>query len=200
MLGMYVFATIVGAGLLLLSLTGWGDTDGDVDADVDAAADGGDDAGGPEADHGGFGHLVLGFFRPRNLVFGTAGFGLTGSVLTLLGANPGFTAIAAAGLGVAFFLASHAVFTWLKQSEVAIDPLSDAQLMGERARVTLPLEPGRPGRVACLLGGREVYLAARLGPAGADAVPAGAEVVVVRVADGVAEVLPPDIYDRQLPA
>ena len=201
MLGVYLVATIVGAGLLLVSLAGGGNADADGDLDTEAgAADDGGGAEGVAASHGGFGQLLIGFFRPRNLVFGAAGFGLTGTVLTLLDANPAFTALAAAGLGATFFLASHAVFTWLRRSEAAIDPLSDAQLMGERARVTLPLEPGHAGRVACLLGGREVYLTARLGPGAVDTIPAGNEVVVVRVADGVAEVLPPELYERQLPA
>lgn len=200
MLGVYLFALIVGAGLLLVGLGG-GDADAeadvDVDADLDAEAAG--EAGPVETQHGDFGQLLLGLFRPRNLVFGAAGFGLTGTALTLVGTNPVFTAFAAAGLGVGFALLSHVVFTWLKRSDAAIDPLSDAQLMGERARVTVPLEPGASGRVACLLGGREVYLTARLGPGAGDPVPAGSEVVVVRVTNGVAEVLPPELFDRQLP-
>jgi hypothetical protein len=194
MFGVYLFAAIVGAGLLVVSLLGGGDGDGDVHA---GDANGAGDAG---SDDTGAGHLVVALFRPRNMIFGAAAFGLTGTLLTVLRAHPIFTAAAAAGLGTTFFLLSHALFTWLRRSEVTVDPLTDTQLMGERARVTLSLEPGHPGRVACLLGGREVYLTARLGAAATEAVPAGREVVIVRVTNGVAEVLPPEVFDRQLPS
>lgn len=187
MLGVYLFAAILGAGLLAFSLLAGGD--GDHEGVVFA-----------DAEHPGFGELLLGFLRPRNFIFGLAGFGLTGTVLTVLRAGPVLTPLCAAGFGVGFFLTSHFLFTLLRRSETAVEALSDTQLMGERARVTVPLEPGKAGRVACLLGGREVYLTARLAPGAAGLVPAGREVVVVRVADGTAEVLPPDLYERQLPA
>jgi hypothetical protein len=189
MLGIYLFAAILGTGLLAFSLL--------------AGGDGGADHHGPlfaDAEHPGFGELLLGFFRPRNFVFGLAGFGLTGTVLTLLDAGPALTLLCATIFGVGFFLTSHGLFTLLRRSESATEALSDTQLMGERARVTVPLEPGKAGRVACLLGGREVYLTARLAPGAIAPVAAGREVVVVRVAEGTAEVLPPDLYERQLPA
>jgi hypothetical protein len=44
-----------------------------------------------------------------------------------------------------------------------------------------------------------VYLTARLAPEASERIPAGAEVVVVRVTNGVAEVATPEQYDRQLP-
>lgn len=191
MLGLYLFATIVGVGLLLFSLIGGGNGDGDVGHDHPVLAD---------AEHPGFGELLLGFLRPRNLIFGLAGFGLTGTVLTWLGGGAAFTPLAAAGMGTAFFLLSHVVFTFLRKSESAVGPLSETELMGERARVTLPLDPGRLGRVACLAGGRETHLTARLAPEADGPIPAGAEVIVVRVVNGVAEVLLPEQYDRLLPA
>jgi hypothetical protein len=78
--------------------------------------------------------------------------------------------------------------------------VSEADIIGERARVTLALEPGRPGRVACLMAGREVYLTARLPTTAAEGIPAGAEVVVVQVTNGVAEVATPEQYERLLSA
>jgi hypothetical protein len=190
-LGIYLFAAIVGAGLLVFSLMGVGD---------DHAGHGGHDH--PvlaDADHPGMGELVLALLKPRNFIFGAAGFGLTGTLLTLLGAGPLFTPLAAVTIGSGFFLLSHGVFTVLRRTETAADPVSDAQLMGERARVTLALEPGRAGRVAAVLGGREVYLTARLTPEAADRIPAGQEVVVIRVTNGVAEVATPEQYERHLP-
>jgi hypothetical protein len=176
-LGIYLFSAIVGAGLLAFSLLGVGDHH--AGHDHPALAD---------ADHPGLGELVLALLKPRNFIFGAAGFGLTGTVLTLLGAGAVLTPLAAATLGLGFFFLSHTVFTLLKRTETADDPVSDAQLMGERARVTLALEPGRAGRVACVLGGREVYLTARLAPEAHERILAGQEVVVVRVTNGVAEV------------
>lgn len=191
MLGLYLFAAILGAGLLLFGLVsgGHGDTDAGVDHDHPVLAD---------ADHPGWGEWVLGFFRPRNFIFGLSGFGMSGTLLTVLDAGGAFTLLAAGAMGTGFFLLSHVVFTFLRRSDSAIEALSDTQLMGERARVTLSLDPGRLGRVACLTGGRETYLTARLAPDAPGAVPAGAEVIVVRVVNGVAEVLPPEQYDRLL--
>lgn len=184
MLGLYLFTAIVGAGLVVFSLLGFGEG-------------GHDHATLADAEHPGFGELALAFLKPRNFIFGAAGFGLTGTALTLVGAGPAFTPLAAASVGVGFFLASHAIFTLLRRTETAADLANDAQLMGERARVTLPLEPGHPGRVACVIGGRELYLTARLAP-DAERIPAGREVVIVRVTNGVAEVATPEQYDRQL--
>src|SRR5262245_50244719 len=189
MFGIYLFAAIVGAGLVAFSLLGFGDDHaGHAHAHL------------ADADQPGLGELVLALLKPRNFIFGAAGFGLTGTVLTLVGAGPLLTPIAAASSGVGFFLLSHVVFTVLRRTETAADLVNDAQLMGERARVTLPLEPGRSGRVACLLARREVYLTARLAPEAGERIPAGQEVVVVRVVNGVAEVATPEQFERQLPS
>jgi len=192
MLGVYLFAAIVGGGLLAFSLLAGHDTHHDVGAGHDHPMI-------ADADHPGIGEAIIAFLRPRNFIFGAAGFGLTGTVLTLLHAGVLFTPLAAAAMGAGFFLLSHVVFTALKHTESGGSALSEGEIMGERARVTLALEPGRPGRVACLLGGREVYLTARLA-AGAEGIPAGREVVVIRVSNGVAEVATPEQYERQLTA
>jgi hypothetical protein len=198
MLGLYLFAAILGTGLLLFGLVAGGDGDAHT-----GAGDAGVHHDHPliaDAEHPGGGEWLLGLFRPRNLMFGFSGFGLTGTLLTLVGSGAAATLLAAVGMGAGFFVVSHAVFTFLRRSESAVEALSDTQLMGERARVTLPLEPGRLGRVACLVAGREVHLTARLGPQAPGAVPGGAEVIVVRVENGVAEVLLPEQYDRLLSA
>jgi hypothetical protein len=192
MLGVYLFTAIVGAGLLLFSLVAGHDAHHDVAGhDHPILAD---------SDHPGWGELALAFLRPRNFIFGAAGFGLTGTILTLLQAGPLLTPLAAATMGAGFFLLSHGVFTVLKRTESGGAPLNETELMGERARVTLPLEPGHPGRVACVIAGREVYLTARLAPPLVGSISAGKEVVVVRVTNGVAEVATPEQYERLLPA
>ena len=192
MLGIYIVAAILGAGLLALSLLAGGDAGHD--------AGSGDHPMLADAEHPAFAEAVLSFFRPRNFVFFLAGFGLAGTALTLVGTGAGFTLVAALVMGGGFFLLSHFVFTLLRRTDTASDALAESELMGERARVTLPLVPGHPGRVTCLVGGREVYLTARLAPGIDETIGAGREVIVSHVSNGVAEVLPPERYDAQLPS
>jgi membrane protein implicated in regulation of membrane protease activity len=188
MLGVYLFAAILGAGLL-----GFGLLAGDGES-------GEHQVGIADADHPGFGEVVLALFRPRNFIFGAAAFGLTGSLLTLVRVDAGLTLVCAAVLGVAFFLLSHLVFQLLRRTDAPVAPVNEAELAGENARVTMPLEPGRPGRVACIMAGREVHLVARLAPGAAGPLAAGREVVVVAVENGTAVVRPAQQHERQLPA
>jgi hypothetical protein len=199
MLGIYLFAAILGAGLLALSLLAGGDGGHDAAGELGGHDIGADHPMLADADHPGFGEAALSLFRPRNFIFLLAGFGLTGTLLTLMRTGSLFTLLAALGMGSGFFLLSHFVFTLLRRADTSNAPLTETELMGERARVTLPLVPGHPGRVACLLGGREVYLTARLAPGLTEAIPAGREVIVNSVTNGVAEVLPPERYDALLP-
>lgn len=199
MLGIYIVAAILGAGLLALSLVAGGDGGHDVSGEIGGHDVDVDHPVLADAEHPGFGEAVLSFFRPRNLIFFLAGFGLTGTLLTLIRTGAVFTFAAALGMGAGFFLLSHVVFTLLRRADTGNAPLTEVELMGERARVTLDLRPGHPGRIACLLGGREVYLTARLAPDLTEPIPAGREVIVNAVANGVAEVVPPERYDRELP-
>jgi hypothetical protein len=199
MLGLYIIAAILGAGLLAMSLLAGGDGGHDVSGEIGGHDVEVDHPVLADAEHPGFGEAVLSFFRPRNLIFFLAGFGVTGTVLTLMRTGFVFTLVAALGMGTGFFFLSHLVFTLLRRADTGLGTLTETELMGERARVTLPLVPGHPGRVACLLGGREVYLTARLAPGLTEAIPAGREVIVSSVTNGVAEVLPPERYDAQLP-
>jgi hypothetical protein len=77
---------MVGGGLLVFSVLGGAHDDvGDVHVhglDVDAAGFDADLSGVDVA-----GALVLGFFRPRNLIFFLAAFGVTGTVLTVTNAS-----------------------------------------------------------------------------------------------------------------
>jgi hypothetical protein len=191
MLGLYLFALVLGGGLLVLSLLG-GDSDADApdadfqaDADVDAQAD-----GGVGQSHFGAGGLVLGLFKPRNLVFLLATFGVTGSLLTWLGVGRAATLTLAVAMGAAAMVLTHAVFTWIRRSDASVEVLSDSDLEGSIARVVLPLAPGVAGQVACLAGGREVYLTARLAADVSEPLATGREVVILRTGDGVAVVIP----------
>jgi hypothetical protein len=215
MLGIYIFAAIVGGGLLLLSVLGGGEHDAHADASgFDADHDIGHDLGhdishdvghdvGHDADavhhvHGGAGEIVLGLFRPRNVTFFLAGFGLTGTLLTLLSpSSAGASLIPSVVMGFGAMVVTHGVFTWLRRSESAVDLVSDADMEGCLGRVVLPLAPGERGRIACKVGGREVYLVAILAEGYVEALPPGREVVVLRVSETVAHVMP--FESRELP-
>jgi len=194
MLGFYLFAAIVGGGLLAFTVIG-GHGDGDVGGGHDA---GGHDAGGHDAGHDvghGPGELVLGFFRPRNLIFFLAAFGLTGSVLTWLRNAAPFTLGLAIGMGLGAMVLNHLLFAWLGRTDAAIDTLGDADLEGVSARVVLDVNPGHPGRVVCLVAGREQYVTARLASGVETSLPAGREVVIVAITGGVAQIAPLNLLD-----
>lgn len=181
MFGLYLFAAILGVGLILFSILGG---DGEVDADgpeLDPDAD----AGG-----GGAAELVLGFFRPRNLTFLLGTFGATGTLLSLVGANPVLTAVLSVAMGLTAMGLTHVTFAWLKRTDSATGVMSDTDLEGSMARVVLPLAPGERGRIACTAGGRELYLTARLAPEVTRPLAPGSEVIIVRTEAGVAEVVP----------
>jgi hypothetical protein len=194
MLGFYLFAAIVGGGLLAFSVIG-GHGDGDVGGGHDA---GGHDAGGHDAGHDvghGAGELVLGFFRPRNLIFFLAAFGLTGSVLTWLRNAAPFTLGLAIGMGLGAMVLNHLLFTWLRRTDAAIDTLGDTDLEGVSARVVLDVIPGHPGRVVCLVAGREQYVTARLASGVETSLATGREVVIVAITGGVAQIAPLNLLD-----
>lgn len=181
MLGVYLLFAVVGLGLLAFSL-------GD---DADASSH---DVGGPNG-HGDVGHahpgdVLLGFFRPRNLIFFSAAFGTTGALLTWLGRSGLLTGVLALMMGFGAMIATHVLFRWLRKTESATEVVGDAALEGSTGRVAIDVEPGVRGRVVCNVGGREVSVLARLAPGTADRIGAGSEIVVVRMVDGEAEIAP----------
>jgi membrane protein implicated in regulation of membrane protease activity len=220
-LGIYILAAMVGGGLLVFSVLSGAHDGGDVDVhglDVDAAGFDADLAGvdvdvsgvdvagadvhvgGLDADHdvdvghGGAGALVLGFFRPRNLIFFLAAFGITGTVLTVTNAStPDATVLLSLAMGGGALLLTHSLFSWLRRSEVGIDTVGDREMEGHTARVVLPMAPGEPGRVVCTIADREYYLTARVSKDVTKQLVAGSEVVILGIRDGVAEVIPFDM-------
>lgn len=193
MLGLYLFAMVVGVGLVLFSVLGGGDNDAsDIDAAIDADAD-----VEFEAEHGGsmgvgVGEIVLGLFRPRNLTFLLAAFGTTGTLLTLAGTNAASTFVLATAMGAGAWVLTHAVFTWLRHTDSAVDALSDRDLEGTIGTVTLPIAPGHRGRITAVVAGRQTYITARL-VAGIDRpLAVGTEVLIRHTEAGVVEVIPTD--------
>lgn len=193
MLGLYLFAMIVGVGLLLFTIVLGGDHDApEADLDFDAEAEVELESGHGEGLGSGVGDLVLGLFRPRNLTFLLASFGTTGTLLTLARTGEALTLPLAIGMGVAAWLASHGVFTWLRRTDSGIDALDDRDLEGTIGIVTLPITPGGRGRITVEAAGRQAYLTARLSGEVERALPVGTEVLIRRTEGGVAEVMPTD--------
>lgn len=188
MLGLYIFAAVLGGGLLLLSQLG---------GDHDAHGGGpGDHGHGPDLAAHGPAELLLGFFRPRNLIFLLAAFGVTGTLFTLTGAAAPVTLGLSVIMGLTAMVLTHGVFTWLRRSETVVDAVADADLEGSVCRVVLPVRPGERGRIACLVGDQEMHITARLAEGAGQALDSGREVVVLRMIDGEAEVAafePPQI-------
>jgi membrane protein implicated in regulation of membrane protease activity len=206
MLGIYLFAAIIGGGLLLFSLLGGAEHDADAGHDFDHSFDHDAGASHDVAHHATVGHpgsgwageLVLGLLRPRNFIFFLAGFGITGTLLTLLrDASTLGGLIPSVAMGVAAMLVTHATFVWLRRSDSAIDAISDADMEGCVARVVLPLTPGQRGRIACRIGDREIHVVASLAEGYQEALPPGREVVVLEVSDTGAVVMP--FAARELP-
>jgi hypothetical protein len=177
MIGLYLFAAVLGGGLLAFSIMG---------ADTGADADG---AGGHGHGPAG-GEMVLGIFRLRNLTFLFATFGVTGAVLTWLGASPAWALTMASIMGVGAMMINHALFTWIKRGDSAGNLVDDSDLVGMSGRVIMTVAPGQRGRIVCTVAGREQHLVARLASGQTEAALAGRDIVVVGIEDGVAEITP----------
>jgi hypothetical protein len=196
MLTAYLVCLLAGGLLLAVSLLGGGDADGDADvgadADVDVdAAPGSADASGEgegesaEAQGEGLGAAAR-FLSVRNLVFFVAFFGLTGTLLTLFGADARLTLSASVGLGAVAAVAVQRVMDYLRGTQSgALRSL--ATFGGARARVLVGLTRARPGKVTVATGDGTLQLVARIHErATADRFDSGDTVVIVRFQDGVA--------------
>jgi hypothetical protein len=189
MLALYLSCLIVGGLFLALAVLGVGETDADVAPDVDVAADVevDTDAGDVDAEAGGEGIVAaVRFLSVRNLVFFTAFFGLTGTLLTLvrLGLVP--TLLTSLGAGTAAAAAVHRLMGYLRSSESGAPPGASA-VAGAEAHVVVGLDRARPGKVEVAAGDRTERIVARLHErARVDHFVPGDRVVVVRLQDGVA--------------
>ena len=192
----YLFALVVGGGMLLLSAFGnlFGDADvdaGDVDLDVDGLdldVDGVDlEADGLDADtHGGHGLKILSLRAITYLLFG---IGATGTVLTRLGTGPLTTAIAAVIAGALTMGLVVATFRYLATSESG-DLEGEGGFVGLPATVTVPIKARGHGRVLVRRRDRTYELAARPFQESDGSPAQWKSVVVVDMEGGVALVAP----------
>lgn len=201
----YLFALVVGGGLLLLSVFGdlFGDADVDVgDVDVgglDLEVDGLDldvdgldlDADGLELDGDGpsAGGQGLKILSLRALTYLLFGIGATGTLLTRLGTDPLTTAIASALAGAITMTLVLAAFRYLAASESG-GLEGEGGFVGLPGRVTVPMNERGLGRVLVHRRDRTFELAARPFEEGAGNPADWRSVVVVEMERGVALVAP----------
>jgi hypothetical protein len=170
MLPIYLFATILGGGLLLLGMLGGeGDLGDGVDTDLEIAGK------GPGWKHA---------FSFQAAAYAMAAFGLTGAVLTWVGAAAPLTLVLALVMGVASGSLVGLVFGWLKRSQGGFAEPSD-HYIGGVGRTEIRIRSGGRGRISLIHRGRAFTL---------PAVSSGGEidrdepVVIIDVVDGVAHV------------
>ncbi len=192
MFGVYIFCAVVGIPLLLLFASGGGDMEGEIGFDADFDADIGGDVDFSGAD-GGVGDISA--FRRIPVSSYTsflAFFGGVGVVSSLVGVGATATLVAAILLGIFAAAVNTAAFSFLRQGE-SDSSLTDSQLEGRIAVVSVPIEAGKRGRVTLDTGGERLQLTAGSIESMPDTDFArGEEVVIVNVKGGIASVMAVD--------
>ncbi len=194
MFGVYLFCAVVGIPLLALLAFGGGDVEGElgIGGDVDFDADIGGDVDVSGAS-GGFGDISWRRRIPASsYVSFVAFFGGVGVVSSTLGVAAVTTLILAVVLGIFAAGVNTALFSVLRNSETD-SSMTDKQLEGRIAVVSVPIEGGKRGRVTLDTGGERLQLTA----GAADNMPdlsfeRGDEVLIVNVEGGVARVVAVD--------
>ena len=164
LLPLYLFALAAGAPLLL-----WFTISGD---------DGGDSGG------------LFPMVSFMALAYVAAFFGASGVLLTLVGMGAVVTLLASIGIGVAAGVLNSAFFSWLRRSSVSSD-VTDRDIEGAIARVSLPMSPKRRGRIILEVAGMRTQMTARSVEGSGDVV-TGDRVIVVGVESNVALCSPLD--------
>jgi membrane protein implicated in regulation of membrane protease activity len=132
------------------------------------------------------------FLSMRFWTFFTASFGLTGLLLELLvSLSPASIGAIALLNGLSIGLATAWMFKRLKTDQVSGD-IGLTRLVGQEARVVVPIRPGDVGKIVVSTLGGSIELLARTSDE--RAIDSGATVLVAHVQGGIAEVtvLPAD--------
>ena len=191
--GVYIFCAVVGIPLLLLFAAAGGDVEGDVGGlELDMDADVGADVDFSGADPG-FGDASV-FRRIPISSYASfiAFFGGVGVISSLLDVSSVVTFVLAVVLGVVAAGINTAAFSFLKSQE-SDSSISDRQLEGRIAIVSVPIDQGKRGRVTIDTGGERLQLTA----GSVDNMPdvgfeRGAQVVIVQMDNGIAKVVAVD--------
>lgn len=191
MLALYLFCAAL--GIPLLALFAFGGNDGDVELgeagfDVDADIGTDLDLGGADSGLGDF----TGLFRRipvSSYAFFLAFFGGVGTVSTWLGVGFVATLVLAVSLGLIGAAVNTAAFSFLRNTDMS-SQLTDSQLEGRLATVSVPIEVGKRGRVWLDTGDERLQLTAGSVESADDRnFERGEQVVIVEMANGIAKVM-----------
>jgi membrane protein implicated in regulation of membrane protease activity len=195
MLPIYLGSLTLG-GILIGASILFGDIDADADFDVDVDFDA-DFEGGLDVDN----DLMLVVKDPADAVvdagtwlpflslrfwtFAMAAFGLSGSLLTLLGVAKVITAVVSAIMATGIGTGASWMFRALQTTQVSGN-VGLRDVRGNEAKVLLPVGPNKLGKVRLMLDGQYVDLPARTQCK--ELISRGNKVLVVDVSDGVADI------------
>ncbi len=203
----YGICLLVGGVLVFVTVFLGGDADAgvEIDADVDVDVDAGIDADADAAVHGeadikGEADFSTGiwlpFFSLRFWIFGTAFFGLTGVLLTLLAPylqwnSELWIALVSSVLGLSISAASAYTFQWLKRNE-SNSMVRQKDYIGRTATVTLPVDARSKGKILLDFGNQQIDFIAETDDT--NGFQKGDLVTVIEIHDGVARVIqrPPE--------
>lgn len=200
MLALYLFCAAL--GIPLLALFAFGSSDGDLElgeAGFDVDADVGSDVDFSGADAGGIGDFT-GLIRRipiSSYAFFLAFFGGVGTLSTWLDVGFITTFVLATSLGLIGAAINTAAFSFLRNTDMS-SQLTDSQLEGRLATVSVPIDIGKRGRVWLDTGDERVQLTAGSVENAADrSFDRGEQVVIVKMTDGIAKVMgvDPEISD-----
>jgi membrane protein implicated in regulation of membrane protease activity len=195
MLALYLFCAALGMPLLALFAFSSGDGDAELgDAGFDVDADIGGEIGTDldfGAAHGGLGDFT-GLLRRvpvSSYAFFLSFFGGAGTLGTWLDVGFIQTIILAVTLGVIAASVNTAAFSFLRNTD-ASSQLTDPQLEGRVATVSVPIDAGKRGRVWLDTGDERVQLTAGSIEAAIDrSFERGEQVVIVAMENGIAKVM-----------
>ena len=198
---LYLVSLLVGGFFVLLSLFGGGDTeadadfdgdfDGDFEADLDTDFDGDLDAAlGSDGSFETKTDLVD-LFSIRALFLFAAFFGLTGTLLSLIGSGEPYTAIVSVLTGLVVGLGGNYFIKRVGYAHVS-STVSNREMEGRTGKVVIPFEGSSRGKITLVTKGHRRQLLARaFDEESAEAFQPGEEIVVVRMHGSVAEVVKP---------
>ena len=166
---LYAFMLAAGAPLLLWFAFSGGDAEMEAGGEVDGLSE------------------VFTIIPLSSLAFVATFFGATGLVSEWLGTGGVFTLLMAVVVGVLAGGLNSAAFAYLRHSEASSE-VSDREIEGSIARVSLPMSNERRGRIVLTVAGARTQMtAAPIDPLDdAQTIEAGARVIVVRIEGGVA--------------
>ena len=166
---LYAFMLAAGAPLLLWFVFSGGDAEVEAGAEVDGLSE------------------VFSVIPLSSLAFVATFFGATGLVSEWLGTGVIATVLLAVVVGVLAGALNSAAFAYLRRSEASSE-VSDREIEGSIARVSLPITSERRGRIVLsVAGARTQMTAAPIDPLDDDeTIGAGARVIIVRIEGGVA--------------